>query len=178
MVANNDFESTGGRGIMNGVGAAPDLKLLLDIEYQFPEVLFLSIHCNALENNDPAGGLQVYYLSSDTGYTRENEYGIKENLAETPPVYMMYRDESRKRLARLLESGILDRLPALKYQGLADVIDENFAVLRELNVTGALIELGFISSPADRQILLSDEKQQVMAEAIAEAVYKFYCLPE
>jgi N-acetylmuramoyl-L-alanine amidase len=178
MAINNDLEATGGRGIMSGVGAKPDLKLLLDIEYQYPEVLFLSIHCNSLKDDNAAGGLQVFYLSGDTAYNKESEFAKNKNLSEKPPVYTMYRDASRARLAKLIETGILDRIPNLKYNGQADLIEENYAVLRELNVTSALIELGFISSHADRAILQDERQQQVMAEAIAEAIYNFYCKSE
>ncbi len=175
MAANNDFESTGGRGIMNGVGAIPELKLLLDIEHQYPEVLFLSIHCNSVEDDESARGLQVFYLSGETAYQKERELSIKQSLADSPPAYMMYRDESRARLAGLIRSGILNRMPDLKYNGQADLLEENYAVLRELNLTSALIELGFISNAADRAILQDASQQQVMAESIAEAVYHFYC---
>ncbi len=176
MTKNSDFDSDGGRGIMSGVGARPSLRTLLDVGYQYPDVLFLSIHCNALEDNDPTGGLQVYYLDAATAYTKENEFAKEnENLALAAPVYQYYRNDARARLANLILDGILDQIPELKYPGLSDVQTENFAVLRELNVTSVLIELGFLSSPEDRKILMNDNQRQKMAQAIADAVYQYYC---
>ncbi|MDD2534688.1 MAG: N-acetylmuramoyl-L-alanine amidase [Eubacteriales bacterium] len=179
MRINSDFDQDGGRGIMSGVGMQNDLRLLLDIEAQYPEILYLSIHCNALEDNDPMGGLQVYYLDNEAVYQQENEFGLQhENITEAKPVYQFYRDAERARLANLIRNGILDEIPTLEYQGLADVQTENYAVLRETNLTSVLIELGFLSSPVDRPILKNSSQQQLMAQAIANAVYQFYCTPD
>jgi N-acetylmuramoyl-L-alanine amidase len=175
MIANSDFESAGGRGIMSGVGASRELKLLLDLEHQFPDVLYLSIHCNSLEDNDPTGGLQVFYLGREQAYAAENKMAESQGLKNSPPVYQMYRDEARRRLASLVKARMLSAVPQLTYHGEADLIEENFAVLREINVTNVLIELGFISSPVDRPILRSSDYQQKLAEAIADAVFAFYC---
>lgn len=176
MTLNSDADSDGGRGIMSGVGSSVDLRTLLDIGRQYPDVLYLSIHCNALEDNDPTGGLQVFYLNDTTAYRLENEFAQKnENIALSHPVYQLYDNSERARLANLLLNGILDQIPELKYPGQSDVQTENFAVLRELNVTSALIELGFLSSPEDRAILMNDDQRQKMAQAIADAVYQFYC---
>jgi len=72
----------------------------------------------------------------------------------------MYQDESRRRLAGLVQESILERLPALKYAGQKSLIDENYAVLRELNLTSVLIELGFISNAQDRALLTDSASQQ------------------
>lgn len=178
MTINSDFDSAGGRGVMSGVGASFDLRLLLDLAYQYPDVLYLSIHCNALEDNDPTGGLQVFFLDSAGAYREENDFARQhENIALAAPVYQLYRDAERERLAILIRDGILEQIPELKYTGQADIQSKNYAVLRELNLTGALIELGFLSSPEDRELLLDDTANQQMAEAIADAVYRYYCQP-
>lgn len=178
MAINSDFDSEGGRGVMRGVGARADLRLLLDLAYQYPDALYLSIHCNALEDDDPTGGLQVFYLDSAGAYREENDFALQhENIAQAAPVYQLYRDADRKRLAILIRDGILEQIPELKYTGQADIQTKNYAVLRELNLTGALIELGFLSSPRDREILLNDNANQQMAEALADAVYRYYCQP-
>jgi len=177
MAINSDSDESGGRGLMSGEGASADLRLLLDLEAQFEDMLFLSIHCNALDDDASVSGLQVFYLTGATAYVRENELAMDRDLAKASPVYRMYQDESRRRLAGLVHESILEQLPSLKYQGQKSLIDENYAVLRELNLVNVLIELGFISNDHDRSLLTDPASQQQMATGIAKAVYHYYCLP-
>jgi len=177
MLINSDSDASGGRGLMSGEGASEELRLLLDVQAQYEDALYLSIHCNALDDDTSVRGLQVYYLTGATAYARENELAVDRGLANAAPVYRMYQDESRKRLAVLVQESILERLPSLKYAGQKSLIDENYAVLRELNLTSVLIELGFISNAQDRNLLTDSASQQQMAAGIAEAVYHYYCLP-
>lgn len=177
MLINSDSDASGGRGLMSGEGASEELKLLLDVQAQYEDALYLSIHCNALDDDSSVRGLQVFYLTGATAYARENELAVDRGLANAAPVYRMYQDAARKKLARLVQDSILERLPALKYEGQKSLIDENYAVLRELNLASVLIELGFISNASDRALLLDPASQQQMAAGIAEAVYHYYCLP-
>ncbi len=177
MQINSDSEESGGRGLMSGEGASEELRLLLDLQAQYEDALYLSIHCNALDDDSSVRGLQVYYLTGATAYARENELAVDRGLANAAPVYRMYQDESRRRLAGLVHESVLERFPSLKYEGQKSLVDENYAVLRELNLTSVLIELGFISNAQDRHLLTASSSQQQMAEGIAEAVYHYYCLP-
>ena len=177
MQINSDSDESGGRGLMSGEGASEELRLLLDVQAQYEDALYLSIHCNALDDDTSVRGLQVFYLTGATAYARENELAVARGLANVAPVYRMYQDESRRRLAGLVQESILERLPALKYAGQKSLIDENYAVLRELNLTSVLIELGFISNAQDRALLTDSASQQQLAAGIAEAVYHYYCLP-
>ena len=177
MQVNSDSESSGGRGLMRGEGASEELRLLLDLQAQYEDALYLSIHCNALDDDSSVRGLQVYYLTGATAYARENELAVDRGLANAAPVYRMYQDELRRRLAGLVHESVLERLPSLKYDGQKSLVDENYAVLRELNLTSVLIELGFISNVQDRNLLTDAASQKQMAQGIAEAVYHYYCLP-
>lgn len=177
MQINSDSDESGGRGLMSGEGAREELRLLLDLQAQYEDVLYLSIHCNALDDDSTVRGLQVFYLTGETAYARENELAVDRGLANAAPVYRMYQDESRRRLAGLVQESVLGRLPSLKYEGQKSLIDENYAVLRELNLASVLIELGFISNAQDRTLLTDAASQQQMAAGIASAVYHYYCLP-
>jgi N-acetylmuramoyl-L-alanine amidase len=48
-------------------------------------------------------------------------------------------------------------------------------MLRENNLTGALIELGFLSNKGDREYLLDPVNQKIMALGIAKSIYNYFC---
>lgn len=174
MTINNDSASSGGRGIMNGLGAGASQRLLMDINYQFPEVLLVSLHCNALANNESVSGTQVFYQTSDQSYAIQNSSVRNQDPLANAPVYMMYRDKERRRLANLIHGEIVGSLPSLLFQGEA-VQDSDYAILRELNLTSVMVELGFVSNASDRQILTSQLDQSTIATAMSRAIYRFYC---
>ena len=62
MAANTDMFA----GIMGGSGTSLDLKHAMDIQRQYPDWLFISIHANATANYPDTRGLQVYYTTSGT----------------------------------------------------------------------------------------------------------------
>lgn len=173
---NSDYASSGGRGPMNGVGTHEDVKVLLDMQAQYTDVLFLSIHCNALDD-DRVGGLQVYYLTNDHVHQTENNWVSGADPMANPPSYTRYDDEARLRLAELVRDQIIDRLPELKFPGENDLLPGNYVVLREIALTGLLIETGFITNEQDRAILTSVDGQTKISEGIAEAVFAYYCRP-
>lgn len=173
---NSDYASSGGRGPMQGVGTHEDVKVLLDMQTQYSDVLFLSIHCNALDD-ESVGGLQVYYLTNDHVHQTENTWVGGADPMANPPSYTRYDDEARLRLAALVRDKIIDRLPELKFPGENDLLPGNFVVLREIALTGLLIETGFITNAHDRTILTSESGQANISEGIADAVYSYYCRP-
>lgn len=50
------------------------------------------------------------------------------------------------------------------------VKEANFAVLRLTNMPAVLIECGFITSDADREVLISEEGKRIIAEAIVSGI--------
>ncbi len=50
----------------------------------------------------------------------------------------------------------------------------NFYLLREIDVPGALVEVGFLSNPAEKQLLLSANYQKKIAWAIYTGIIKYY----
>jgi len=108
--------------------------------------ILLSIHHNSLNNSDYFG-LSTYY---NTINYKSTEYGF--DLAEA--IYMnavtvngVYRD------------GILDR---------------NYEVLRETNTPAALIEIGFMSNPAEEMNLHSSSFQNIIVEKIANGIVDYF----
>ncbi len=172
---NSDAADSGGRGIFKGIGAVEEQRLIMDIESQYKDALFISLHCNALENDTRCSGLQVYYESSDKVYAVESENAKFSDPQANPPGYTLYDDEGRLRLATAVHDSIISALPALAYQGEKSILDGDYAVLRETNLTNVLIEMGFITNDEDRKLLQAASSQQQLADAVAQAVYTYYC---
>ncbi|HAL73879.1 MAG TPA: hypothetical protein DCM45_02155 [Clostridiales bacterium] len=172
---NSDEENSGGRGILKGIGLNADGRLLLDTQAQFSDTLFISLHCNSLSSDTRVRGMQVYYLTNEANYRKETRDCQLADSMLNQPAYMLYDDAGRTKLATLLRDSILKQLPELKFGGQSDLLQENYAVLREMNLINALVEMAFVTNEADRQLLLDPAGQQKIAAGVAEAVYLYYC---
>ena len=108
--------------------------------------LYVSIHCNSVEGNARATGMEVYH------YTRVSE--------------------ASKRAARVIYDKLL---PVCGLRG-RGVKSQDLAVLRETAMPAVLVELGFISNPDDRRKLTDfgwqDDAARAIADGIVEAVGK------
>ena len=102
--------------------------------------LYVSIHCNSVEDNARATGMEVYH------YTRASE--------------------ASKRAARVIYDKLL---PVCGLRG-RGVKSQDLAVLRETAMPAVLVELGFISNDGDRAKLVSEEWQDDAAQAIADGI--------
>ncbi|HBM81330.1 MAG TPA: hypothetical protein DD426_10955 [Clostridiaceae bacterium] len=108
--------------------------------------ILLSIHHNSLENKDYFG-LSTYY--NTIHYKNPaNGYNLAESIyLNATTVKGVYRD------------GILDR---------------NYEVLRETNTPAALIEIGFMSNPAEELTIHDESFQDVMAQKIADGIVDYF----
>ncbi len=162
-------------GVMGGSGTSADLKYVMDLQRQYPDWLLVSIHCNATEYYPEARGLQVYYTSGEV--VRHDERIECHSLPcdQWQPSYQFYDDAGRLRLASLLYDAIAAAVPALGDGTSAPLVDQDFAILREQNLASAMLELGFLTNDGDRAVLADTGSQQRIGEAIADAVYSYYC---
>ena len=127
--------------------------------------LFLSIHCNAASPS--ASGIETFSLTPSwmpsTGstkmpsYAREKLPGNKSDLWNQLLSYYIQR--SLKAVTRAEDRGVKRA---------------RFAVLRDLNMTGALIECGFITNPTEGSKLGSAKYRQSVANAIANAIMSYH----
>lgn len=113
--------------------------------------LFVSIHSNA--HDDPGiAGIQVLYHAHD-----------KANVSK----------EETITLARI----ILEEM--VKGTGAADkglVARERTVVIRDTEMPSVLIELGFLSNPAEAQLLNDDEYQNILVESIINGIERYFDL--
>lgn len=145
--------------------------------------LFLSIHCNAMD--DPAKrGTEIYFCSEKASDAmaelvaqRENAIAQQEAEEAVPGNYVDIEDILFRLERKLyweasgeISKGIIDRMiPVL---GTADrgVKSANFAVLRTAKMPSVLVEIAFLSNPEEEQMLKSGAFQQHAAEAIYRAL--------
>ena len=145
--------------------------------------LFLSIHANAT----PAGqatGAETYFLHIDatdeaarTVAAIENDAtGLRESGRAGGPLEIMlwdlaqqqYLDES-SRLGEVVQAE-LNALAGIKDRG---VKQANFLVLRGATMPAILVEVGFLSNPAEERRMRTPEFQRATAEALLRAILAF-----
>nr|WP_300003531.1 N-acetylmuramoyl-L-alanine amidase [Tissierella sp.] len=108
--------------------------------------VFLSIHCNALENNDYISGAQVlYYPDKNKG----NQDLNNKNMAET----MM---NSIVSATGVIDKGIIER--------------EDLIVLNQTNMPAMVVECGFLSNPNEEKLLLNSRYQNKLVDSIIQGL--------
>lgn len=134
-----------------------DLKMIFELTNRIDDTVFLSIHSNV------KGGSVVDLEGLDiilSGNSLESKY----------PGYNLYNDEERLRLGNLLGEEISTTVPI----DLRRIYFGDYAVLREENLPSALIELGYMDNDEDLKLLTSKESQKKYAQAITEAVIRYF----
>jgi N-acetylmuramoyl-L-alanine amidase len=169
LTVNNNDDPT---GIFYPQGVSQDVKNILDIEDAYHHCIYLSLHCNASETPDTLHGARVFYVSNDSVY-RMQSLQTKDIVF---PEYQNYNDDARLRLSNLLYDNITGQLPTMVFSQKSGAVEEtDYAVIREMNLVGALIEMGFVNHEGDRAVLQEEQNQKAYAQAIYDAVYAYFC---
>jgi len=175
---NSDTVDTGGMGIMAGTGVGDELALLMSLEKNFTDVLYLSIHINSNPQTS-LHGTQIYYVTDESVIQSEKDllandpnYENNENFPNRAEYYG--RDNSRNEaFAQSLYDAVTSASPQLKTNS-ESVVADNYAVLREHNLTSALIEVGFITNKNDRSLLSDETSVRQIASGIAAGCVNFF----
>ena len=143
--------------------------------------LFISLHANGSPRASTKGAL-IYYLSLD----RFGEEARRQSQAdrEELPVYgggtreFALVDWELAQAAHVQESAAFASLVYQKVRGLANMpaVSVEKAPMRGLagaNMPAVLLEMGYLSNPAEEKTLASAEFQNGLAQAITEAVIAF-----
>lgn len=164
------------------------LKDRADIANKAKADLFISIHTNALPpGNNTAKGLETYTLGMHRAKDnldvakRENSVilvekdyqesyqGFDPNSAESYIIFEFMQDNNMQRsvdLAKFVQKNVC----SIANRPDKGVKQAGFLVLRETSMPSCLIELGFISTPAEEK-LLNDE---TCVENIAKGIYNAF----
>lgn len=150
--------------------------------------LFVSIHTNALPKGKQATGVQSYTLSLKTLGTnlevekRENsvialegdaakKYNYSQS-AENDIVFELMQDRDMQesvKFARMAQNEMVGTAGRANM----GVLQANLAVLRLSYMPSVLLEVGFISTPAEEEFLMSQDGRKKMAEAIYNAIVRY-----
>ena len=152
--------------------------------------LFISIHVNALKNNTTPSGSQTFVMGvnkSDSNMevsklensviAYEEDYnttyqGFDPNNPESYIIFSLQQNahlEQSMHFAELIQNA-LGKAPILVNRG---VSQGGFAVLWRSTMPAVLVELGFMTNVKDRQVLISNDSQQKLANALFRAFSQF-----
>lgn len=174
---NTDQIENNSMGPMVGSGFSEDMIQLLEAEYEMDDFLFLSIHNNWNSNTD-LHGTQVYYvvdqsiIDSETRLISNDSYYQHPDYILRDPYYG--RDgEKNAVLAQTMYDAITQAEPAL-ITNTPQIVEDNFAVLREHGIPSVMLELTFVSNPGDRDLLDDPAVIASMSEGIADGCVNYF----
>ena len=125
--------------------------------------LFVSLHCNS-STDRRAAGIETYCLTP-VGASSTNQ---KKNVNIAYPGNSF--DANNFLLAFEIQKSMLARTKGAD----RGVRRGRFAVLRNLKMPGVLLEMGFLSNAAEEQKLLTFERQEQIARAIAVGIINYH----
>jgi len=148
--------------------------------------LFISLHADALADEDNVRGASVYVLSERATDDRSARLADKENRADLAAgvdarddqdevadiLFDLARRESRafsNQFARQL-AGSLPKATRMHKNPLRGAA---FRVLRAPDVPSVLLELGYLTTAEDAKLMQTEEWRRQTADAAAEAVERF-----
>jgi N-acetylmuramoyl-L-alanine amidase len=123
--------------------ASEELGARVSISDNFNADIFISIHCNAF--NEQSHGIETWYCAGSTNGAR---------------------------LAQLIQDELLNTLN-LADRGLKNTNEKSLYVLKYTNAVAVLPELAFISNPNEEVILNNNEWQDKIADALYSAIKKY-----
>ncbi|MFA6929634.1 MAG: N-acetylmuramoyl-L-alanine amidase [Lentisphaeria bacterium] len=124
--------------------------------------LFLSIHCNAI-NNASIEGIETYIINpAHTPSSGGNVFAKKAAPGNS-------FDRENALLGFLLQTHLLNATKAVD----RGIKRKQFYVIREVACPAALLELGFLSNDKERKKLLESHYQDKLAVAVCDAVQEY-----
>lgn len=124
--------------------------------------LFVSIHVNAAKNKK-VHGIETYCLTPAHAPSTNGKFELKRNPANR-------FDSNNFALARNLQYAMLVRTGAWD----RGVKRARFAVLRDITSPGVLLEIGFISNPAEERKLNNPAYLEKLARGIAQGIIAYH----
>lgn len=98
--------------------------------------------------------------------------GIDISSVKGVETYTKYRDKK----SYLLGESIQDELSSVEYtkdRGVKDTSERKLGILRNTNVTGVLLELGFITNVDDKKYVTSEEGQNTIVKCIVNGILNY-----
>ncbi len=144
--------------------------------------LFISLHANA-SIGQAATGAEVYYLSLD-GYSPEAQrLAMREEGAALPALtggdrqieIILWEMAQMRHIADSAAlAGIIEEALRSRVKMRAQAIQQApFRALIGANMPAVLVEMGFISNPAEEKLLNSPRYQQAIVDALVDSIARF-----
>jgi N-acetylmuramoyl-L-alanine amidase len=150
--------------------------------------LFISIHCDALaRGGGAADGATIYTLSDQASDAEAQRLADEENradiiagvnlAAEPDDIADILIDLAQRETKTF--SAVFARSVATEFKNVSrlhknPLRSAGFRVLKAPDVPSVLIELGYVSNPADLRQLVSDQWRLRASEAVAQAVHTYF----
>jgi N-acetylmuramoyl-L-alanine amidase len=142
-------------------------------------IIYISIHCNALEFKENARGYEIWYLPPNV---RRNV--IDKNFFDGPEevraILNQMREEEFNVESALLAKSILTRFK--EFIGNASpsrgIKEEEWYVVKRAHMPSVLVELGFITNPQDAKLLIEPASLKKYTEALYRGISDFITLYE
>jgi N-acetylmuramoyl-L-alanine amidase len=150
--------------------------------------LFISIHCDALARGEgSADGATIYTVSDKASDAEAQRLADAENradiiagvnlAAESDDIADILIDLAQRETKTF--SASFARLVATEFKPATrlhknPVRSAGFRVLKAPDIPSVLIELGYVSNPADLKQLVSDQWRARTSEALAQAVHTYF----
>ena len=161
-----------------------NLRTRADIAREHKADLFISIHADAMPNNETAKGGSVYMLSPSGASSEAAQWLAQRENASDLVDGTKLSDKDEMLASVLLDLSQNNTLEASAYAGKSvlnalDRVNRNhldkvqqaaFMVLRSPDVPSVLIETGFLSTPSEESKLTDDAHQQQIAQAIFDGI--------
>lgn len=112
--------------------------------------VFISIHANAMENNNSTNGIQVLYYPN-----RESTIG----------------DLNNNELARIIMDSLINRTGAID-KGIIE--REGLVVLNQTKMPAIIVECGFLSNKNEEELLLTDNYQNKIVDSIVQGLENYF----
>ncbi|QAT61004.1 N-acetylmuramoyl-L-alanine amidase [Acidilutibacter cellobiosedens] len=114
--------------------------------------VFISIHCNSMENNSSVDGVQVLYYPN-----RESTIG----------------DLNNNELAQIMMNSMVNGTGA-KDKGIIE--RKNLIVLNQTKMPAIIIECGFLSNKNEEKLLLTEDYQNKIVDSIIDGLEEYLSL--
>lgn len=111
--------------------------------------IFISIHCNAIENNSNTNGVQVLYFPNRKSNVSNQD---NETLAQIILEQILVSTRANSK-------GIVER--------------ENLIVLNQTKMPAIIVECGFLSNENEANLLTDDEYQNKIVDGIVEGLRNY-----
>lgn len=161
-----------------------NLRTRAEIAREHKADLFVSVHADAMPNNDTARGGSVYMLSPSGASSeaaqwlaqRENASDLVDGtkLSDKDDVLALIlldlSQNSTLEASAYAGKSILNALDRVNTNHLNKIQQAAFMVLRSPDVPSVLVETGFLSTPSEESDLTDSAHQQQIAQAIFDGI--------